>query len=58
MDRSNQTAAGERAPRCEHTNLTKPECHCPSCLAEQVSAHAPQAAQHGDGVPVGGAARG
>ena len=32
-----------RTPRCRHTSLTKPECHCPACLAEQISAHAPVA---------------
>jgi hypothetical protein len=31
-----------RAPRCEHTLLTKPECHCPACLAEQIAAHGPR----------------
>jgi len=31
-----------RAPRCEHTLITKPECHCPACLAEQIAAHCPQ----------------
>ena len=32
-----------RAPRCLHTRLTKPECHCRSCLVEQIAAHAPGA---------------
>jgi hypothetical protein len=27
------------APRCKRTMLTKPECHCPTCLAEQISAY-------------------
>jgi hypothetical protein len=26
-----------KAPRCEHTMLTKPECHCPACLAALVA---------------------
>jgi hypothetical protein len=26
-----------KAPRCEHTLLTKPECHCPACLAALVA---------------------
>jgi hypothetical protein len=29
-----------RTPRCEHTSLTKPECHCPACLTAQIAAHA------------------
>jgi hypothetical protein len=33
-----------RTPRCEHTRLTKPECHCPACLAAQIAAHGPLAA--------------
>jgi hypothetical protein len=33
-----------RAPRCRHTSLTKPECHCPACLSEQMAAHRPGAA--------------
>ena len=24
-------------PRCEHTGLHKPECHCPSCIAALVA---------------------
>jgi hypothetical protein len=36
-----------RTPRCGRTMLTKPECHCPACLAEQISAHAP-VAQHAE----------
>jgi hypothetical protein len=39
--RSNETS---RTPRCEHTLLTKPECHCPACLAAQIAAHGPMAA--------------
>jgi hypothetical protein len=26
---------------CDHTGLTKPECHCPACIAALVAAHAP-----------------
>lgn len=29
----------ERTPRCEHTMLTKPECHCQACLMAQIAAH-------------------
>jgi hypothetical protein len=29
----------ERTPRCEHTSLTKPECHCQACRAAQIAAH-------------------
>jgi hypothetical protein len=36
-----------RAPRCARTMLTKPECHCPACLAEQISAHS-QVAQRAE----------
>jgi hypothetical protein len=32
-----------RAPRCLHTRLTKPECHCRSCLSEQIAAYGPRA---------------
>jgi hypothetical protein len=28
-----------RTPRCKHTLLTKPECHCRACLSEQIAAH-------------------
>jgi hypothetical protein len=28
-----------RTARCEHTLLTKPECHCPACLSELIAAH-------------------
>jgi hypothetical protein len=28
-----------KTPRCEHTLLTKPECHCPACLTAQIAAH-------------------
>lgn len=28
-----------KTPRCEHTLLTKPECHCGACLAAQIAAH-------------------
>ena len=37
-----------RTPRCRHTSLTKPECHCPACLSEQMEAHRPRA-EHGQG---------
>jgi hypothetical protein len=30
------------ARRCAYTLLTKPECHCPSCLSEQIAVHAPR----------------
>jgi len=33
-----------RVPRCAHTRLTKPECHCWACLLEQIAAHATVAA--------------
>jgi uncharacterized protein (DUF983 family) len=36
--------AHARTPRCGHTSLTKPECHCQACLAEQIAAHAPSLA--------------
>jgi hypothetical protein len=26
---------------CKHTGLSKPECHCPSCVAALIAAHAP-----------------
>jgi DTW domain-containing protein YfiP len=32
-------ARGERVPRCAYTQLTKPECHCATCLAAQIAAH-------------------
>jgi hypothetical protein len=28
-----------KTPRCEHTLLTKPECHCRACLAAQIATH-------------------
>jgi hypothetical protein len=28
---------------CDRTGLTKPECHCPTCVAALIAAHAPQA---------------
>ena len=37
-------ASSSRTPRCEHTLLTKPECHCQACLAAQIAAHGPLAA--------------
>jgi hypothetical protein len=45
MDTADHTAPEERVPRCAHTRLTKPECHCLACLAAQVAAHGPVAAQ-------------
>jgi hypothetical protein len=44
---SSNGSQSSRAPRCGHTMLTKPECHCPACLAEQISAHG-QVAQRAD----------
>jgi hypothetical protein len=32
-------SSAPRTPRCEHTMLTKPECHCRECLAAQIAAH-------------------
>jgi hypothetical protein len=32
-------------PRCRRTGLTKPECHCPPCLLEQIAAHGAPAAR-------------
>ncbi len=29
--------AATAPPRCEHTGLHKPECHCPTCLAALVA---------------------
>ena len=41
--RTNSTTATAqqvtRIPRCGHTLLTKPECHCPACLSEQIAEH-------------------
>ena len=28
---------GSESTRCEHTGLSKPECHCPECTRELVS---------------------
>lgn len=40
---------------CDRTGLTKPECHCPTCMAAMIAEHAPAlmapsrpAASHGD----------
>jgi hypothetical protein len=33
-------ASSTRVPRCPRTRLTKPECHCPACLLDQIAAHA------------------
>jgi hypothetical protein len=32
-------------PRCPRTRLTKPECHCPACLLEQIAMHGTPAAR-------------
>src|SRR3712207_8994551 len=34
-------AAGSTTRTCEHTGLTKPECHCPACLRALVERHRP-----------------
>jgi hypothetical protein len=34
-----------RVPRCPATRLTKPECHCPACLFEQITTHGTAAAR-------------
>lgn len=43
------TSARERpgpfAPRCPHTLITKPECHCPVCLFELIATCGPAAAR-------------
>ena len=26
---------------CDRTGLTKPECHCPTCMAAMIAQHAP-----------------
>jgi hypothetical protein len=26
---------------CEHTGLTKPECHCPACVRALIAKHRP-----------------
>lgn len=31
-------------PRCPRTLLTKPECHCPACLSEQIATYGPTGA--------------
>lgn len=36
---SSSPAAPEADARCEHTRLTKPECHCSACLREQIARH-------------------
>lgn len=43
-----------RAPRCEHTLLTKPECHCAACLSEQIATYGPRVAAQ---APAAGASR-
>jgi hypothetical protein len=42
------TDAKERAQQrdglvCEHTGLTKPECHCPACVRLLIERHRPAA---------------
>jgi len=37
--RSARSRPVPRVPRCPATRLTKPECHCPACLLEQMAAH-------------------
>ena len=39
MQTSSKGGKVERTPRCEHTMLTKPECHCQACLMAQIAAH-------------------
>ena len=34
-----------QVPRCPRTRLTKPECHCPACLLEQIAMHGRPAAR-------------
>ena len=46
MDVNAQPDAGAtRAWRCAQTLLTKPECHCPTCLSEQIAVHGPRSRQ-------------
>lgn len=39
MNTGPRADAASKTPRCEHTLLTKPECHCPACLAAQIAAY-------------------
>ncbi len=42
MTPSATSASAHRADRtCEHTGLSKPECHCPPCLRALVEQHRP-----------------
>lgn len=36
---SSPPAASDADVRCEHTRLTKPECHCSACLRAQIARH-------------------
>jgi hypothetical protein len=36
---STPRALPPRVQRCPRTRLTKPECHCPACLLEQIAVH-------------------
>jgi hypothetical protein len=36
---STPLALPPRVARCPRTRLTKPECHCPACLLEQIAVH-------------------
>jgi len=47
-----------RVPRCARTRLTKPECHCPACLLEQIAAHGPVASARREAGAVGPAPAG
>lgn len=52
MDVNAQPDAGAtRAWRCAHTLLTKPECHCPTCLSEQIAVHAPRSRRSLEATP-------
>jgi len=39
--------------RCAGTGITKPECHCPACLAALAARHAPAGRKNGGLAPVG-----
>ena len=39
MQTTGKPSKVERTPRCEHTLLTKPECHCQACLMAQIATH-------------------
>jgi hypothetical protein len=36
---STPVALPPHVARCPRTRLTKPECHCPACLLEQIAVH-------------------